>query len=97
MLRATLAHLQPSSRAAPAATAAASPRTTTVEEQLAFPRGFSSHGPEADVDPAAARQMGLSAKEIAFFKEFGFIVSRPLCQPSTLPGCCRLIATPWSP
>ena len=78
VLRATLVHLCPD---APRPTASPAACTTlTVEQQLAFPRGFSSWGPEADVDPSAARKMGLSAKEVAFFKEQGFIVRR---RPST--------------
>lgn len=79
VLRATLAHLQP------AATTAAAP-TISSDDYLAadpraaaaFPPGFRSHGPEADVDPAAALTMGLSEKEIAHFQEFGFIVKRKL-------------------
>lgn len=37
-----------------------------------------SHGPELDVEPEAARQMSLSEREIAFFKEFGYIIKRGL-------------------
>ena len=43
-----------------------------------FPSGFSSHGPEADPDPEAAGRIGLSDREVAFFKRFGFIVKRGL-------------------
>ena len=85
VLHNTLAHLRPDApRPAPAAATELS-----VEEQLAFPKGFSSHGPEADVDPDAARKMGLSPKEVAFFKERGFIVSSPSAPPSPphTPGC----------
>jgi hypothetical protein len=73
VLRATLHHLCPD---APSTASPAACTTLTVEQQLAFPRGFSSWGPEADVDPSAARKMGLSAKEVHFFKEQGFIVRR---------------------
>ena len=73
-VRNTLAHLRPD---VPRPTPAAATELS-VEEQLAFPKGFTSHGPEADVDPDAARKMGLSPKEVAFFMERGFIVSSPL-------------------
>ena len=37
-----------------------------------------SHGPHEDVDPVAAKRIGLSEKEAAFFKANGFIVKRGL-------------------
>jgi hypothetical protein len=88
MLRATLAHLCPD---APRPTAGSVATALTVEQQLAFPRGFSSWGPEADVDPSAARKMGLSPKEVAFFKENGFIVRRRFS--TRCPAGGRLEAT----
>lgn len=84
VLRSTFAHLHPGDR--PSATPAAATTTLTAEQQLAFPRGFSSWGPEADVDPVAARKMGLSPKEVAFFKEQGFIV-RPRLLTFVRLGC----------
>ena len=82
LLRNTLAHLRPHPPHPAAAPAAA---TELSVEELAFPAGFSSHGPEADVDPDAARKMGLSPKEVAFFKERGFIVSSVSRLPLFLP------------
>lgn len=71
-----------------------------VDESAEFPVGFSAHGPKRDVDPAAARQMGMSAAETEFFKEFGYIVKRGLVPKEELapwvdklwetvvPSCC---------
>ena len=71
-LRAVLRHLCPM---AAAPTAAAPTEDVDARE---FPVGFSAHGPDRDVDPAAARRMGMSPAETAFFKEFGYIVKRNL-------------------
>ena len=72
VLARTLAHVtrRPAPAPAPSAADALLPPDTVAlpTEQDIFPR---SHGPESDVDPEAARRMGLSVKEIAFFKEFG--------------------------
>ena len=79
VLACTLAHVARRPAPAPALAAADAllPPDTVASptEQDIFPR---SHGPESDVDPEAARRMGLSSKEIAFFKEFGYIVKRGL-------------------
>ena len=54
------------------------------QRQQEFPVGFSSHGPDKDVDPAAARRIGLSAAETAFFKQYGFIAKRGLMPKAEL-------------
>ena len=71
-LRAVLRHLCPMAAAPTAAT------PTEDADAREFPVGFSAHGPDRDVDPAAARRMGMSPAETAFFKEFGYIVKRNL-------------------
>ena len=53
-------------------------------EAASFPAGFSSWTADRDVDPAAARKIGLSEAEIAFFKETGFIVKRGLIPEADL-------------
>ena len=70
VLRATLRHLRPA-HAASAQAPVADDGATEAGPITRF------HGPDADVDPAAARRMGLSAAEVEFFKEFGFVVSSP--------------------
>ena len=60
----TLAHLR---QASDLVAGAACTQRLGAEADDIFPR---SHGPESDCDPEAARQMRLSDKEIAFFKEF---------------------------
>ena len=76
-LRAVLSHIRPSTAAHPAA-------AISTEQDAEFPVGFSSHGPDKDVDPAAARKIGMSPAETAFFQEFGYIVKRGLVPTAEL-------------
>ena len=82
MLRATLRHLRPA-HAAASAQAPVGDDGATDAEAGPITR---FHGPDADRDPAAARRMGLSAAEVEFFKEFGFVVSSPARVRSRLAG-----------
>ena len=88
VLSTTLAHLQQEQQGGRRGVAF-TPQAAAAAAPLTFPR---SHTTELDPDPVAARQLGLSAKEVDFFKEN---VSR-LLPPSKqspplllLPLCCR--------
>ena len=87
MLRKILEHVRPArADAPPVAHAHAALELDTQQEAAAssFPAGFTSWTAERDVDPVAARQIGLSETEISFFKEHGFLVKRGLIPAADL-------------